>query len=290
MTDYVSLLIIPVFWLVNLKDCKKLAISHIPMLVIFMIWLPVFQKQLLAGLSLKGSNWWGLLGSATFKNATLIPVKFILGRISFDDKLVYAAIVLVAISLYGFVLFRARKSSKLLWCWLVLPIILGILVSFKIPTLSYFRFIFCLPALYILVSKGFDLNFKSGKFLSRSVIFIVILLINLVTTGYYLFNPKFQREDWRGLVKFVESQKTTNSITIFVANSNMEAYLYYAPDAKIAGPGAIKPGYDQLWLMRYLKDVFDPEDQIRTKVEALGYKKAGDDTFNGVEVWKYTKK
>jgi len=89
-------------------------------------------------------------------------------------------------------------------------------------------------------------------------------------------------------VNFVESQKKDKSITLFVADSNMEAYRYYAPNAKIAGPEALKAGYDQIWLMCYVKDIFDPNDTLKSKVESLKYQKVGKYDFNGVVVWKYT--
>jgi hypothetical protein len=62
----------------------------------------------------------------------------------------------------------------------------------------------------------------------------------------------------------------------------MEAYIYYAPDAKIAGPEAIKTGYNQIWLMDYLSSVFDPRGTAKLKVEALGYGQKASYTFNGV--------
>jgi hypothetical protein len=67
----------------------------------------------------------------------------------------------------------------------------------------------------------------------------------------------------------------------------MEAYRYYAPDAKIAGVGVISSEYDQIWLMRYVKDIFDPGDNLRLNIEKMGYLKTGEYNFNGVEVWKY---
>ena len=62
----------------------------------------------------------------------------------------------------------------------------------------------------------------------------------------------------------------------------MEAYIYYVPDAKIAGPEGIKAGYSQIWLMDYLSSVFDPGGTAKLKVEALGYQEKASYTFNGV--------
>jgi hypothetical protein len=70
----------------------------------------------------------------------------------------------------------------------------------------------------------------------------------------------------------------------------MEAYRYYAPDAKIAGPGAIRPGYDQIWVMTYLQEVFDSDNKVRKEVEVMGYKVTGEYSFNGVGVLEYKNK
>lgn len=284
MTDYVSLFIVPVYFIVGWKYWKKIILSLIPLLAAFLVWLPIFIKQITGGLSLQGSNWWNILGAPTLKNLALIPVKFVFGRISFDNKVLYLGIGVVASFIFGFLLFKSRNTSKVLWAWLIGPILLGLIVSFKIPSLIYFRYLFCLTPFYLLLAQGL---MKAGKF--SKVLLIFLIAFNIATSAYYLFTPKFQREDWRGLVRFVESEKTVSSITIFAADSNMEAYRYYHPDGKIAGPAGLRIGYDQVWLMRYLKDVFDPQDETRIRIENLGYKKVGEYDFNGVVVWKYIK-
>lgn len=282
LTDYVALLILPVFWIIYKKDFKILVKSHIPLVTVFGIWLPTFLVQLKSGSSLSGSLWWQILGIPNIKNFALIPAKFILGRISFDNRIFYGLVLFATSILFAYALCLVRKAPKQIWLWLFLPVILGILLSFKIPTLTYFRFLFCLPALYILTSGALS---KAGKF--GYLIFLVLFMLNILFSGYYLLSPKFHREDWRSAVAFVESQKDDKSITIFAADSNMEAYRYYAPGAKIAGPKAIKSGYNQIWLMRYVREIFDPEDLARKTVENLGYKKSREFNFNGVVVWEY---
>ncbi len=284
MTDYVALLILPVFWIFAARK-QKFIISNIPLVLVFLSWLPVFYKQLLAGLSVRESvsEWWKILGTVSLKNIALFPVKFILGRISFDNNLIYGLVFIPVFALFVYVLSKTLKSSKIVWYWLMLPVVVGILIAFKIPTLSYFRFIFCLPPLYILTAYGLS-RFGNSKFW---IMLSFILLVNLSSTSYYLFNHKFQREDWRGLVGFVESKRTPNSVTVFVADSNMEAYRYYAPDAKITGPEGVKPGYDQIWLMTYLGDIFDKRGLVKKKVEDSGYKFINEYDYDGVGVLEY---
>lgn len=287
LTDYPALLIIPVFWVLGRKVWKQLAICHIPLAIYFFVWLPIFLKQLSAGLSVNTNSpgWWRLLGQTSIKNLALIPVKFILGRISFDDKWLYGAIVMIVIWLYGYLLSKAVKKSLLFWLWLILPISLGAIISLKLSIFSYFRFLFCLPALYLLVAVGLE---KLKPKLSN-ILIIVLVGINLIFSGIYLLNPRFRREDWRGLVSFVESQKTKDSATLFVADSNMEAYKYYDSGANISGPKGFNTSYQEIWLMRYLQPVFDSNDSLCAKIEASGYNKEKEYDFNGVVVWKYKK-
>ena len=277
LTDYISLFIVPVFFVIGFKYWKKLALSLVPLILSFALWLPIFIRQITSGLTVEGSGWWNILGQPTLKNLALIPVKFMLGRISFENKSLYGAIAILVALLFGFLIYKTRKSSKLLWAWLVFPIVLGVIVSFKVPTLTYFRFLFCLGPFYLLLAKGV---FETGK--AAKMFMAILILLNLVTSGYYLTSPKFQREDWRGVVEFIESNRAENSITIFPGGSNTEAYLYYAPDAKIAGPGGIREGYNQIWLMDYLSSIFDTKGAAKSNVEALGYGQEASYRFRGV--------
>lgn len=280
MTDYVSLLIIPIFLIIGWKDIKKVILSFIPTAALFLIWFPIFIKQLTSGLSVAGSAWWNILGTLTLKNITLIPVKFMIGRISFDNKVFYGIIVIAVSLLFGYLLFFSRKVSKILWYWLVVPIALGVILSFKIPTLSYFRFLFCLPALYLLVAAGME---KSGKY--KKVALILILGINLLSSGYYLFNYRFQREDWRALA----AAAGTNKI-VFPASSQKEALVYYGKGSQITDALHLTKNDKTIWLSRYVVEIVDSNDTTRLAIESLGYNKASEYNFNGVEVWKYLKK
>lgn len=277
MTDYVSLLILPVFWIFGKKDIKKMFLAHIPLILAFALWSPIFISQLRTGFSITGTAWWQILGVASFKNAALIPVKFILGRISFDDNILYTAVVVFAAGLFGYLLFKAKKTSNLIWMWLIVPIILGIFLSFKIPTLSYFRFLFCLPALYILVAAGIE---KSGRY--KKLFLIIILIINILSSLYYLLNPNFWREDWRLAVKTIGFD-----IVVLPSDSQGEALQYYGKANQIVYYKDFNGGPKQIWLSRYVATIFDPGDLAAKKIESLGYNMTGEYNFNGVVMDKY---
>ena len=292
MTDYPALLILPVFWILAGKDWKNLAFSHLLLIISYVFWFPTFLKQLVIGSSLNSASpsWAGLLGTFSFKNFALIPVKFVFGRISFDDKYLYASIILLAAFLFGYLILKSIKSTRrvdsIIWLWLVVPIFLGMIISFRLSIFSYFRFLFCLPAFYLLVAVGL----KKLKPKISNILIIVLVGMNLIFSGIYLFNPRFQREGWRELTTFVKEESGNKSaIILFVADSNMEAYKYYDSNANITGPNGFGTKYKEIWLIRYLQPVFDSKDLLRAKIEASGYNKEKEYDFNGVVVWKYEK-
>jgi uncharacterized membrane protein len=290
MTDYVSCLILPALWVSAIISKKNKAwwsrflTSHIPLATFFVIWFPTFFKQLKNGINvgITAPGWWNILGQVTIKNIALIPVKFIFGRVGIDNKTFYGLVAGIVGTLFLFLMLKAKKSF-FAWVWLGVSIVLGIILSLFIPTLSYFRYLFALPAFYLILASGIS-NLKKPWLV---LVLGFAALVNLTSSFAYLMLPRFWREDWKGLVGFIEAKKTDKSITIFVADSNMEAYRYYAPNAKIAGPEGVRAGYDEIWLIRYVQDIFDPQDKARAKIESLDYKKLGEYNFNGVVVWLF---
>jgi len=258
-------------------------------------WAPIFLRQLFSGLAVKqlSPGWWGILGRFSFKEIVLIPVKFILGRVSFYSRFWYAFIVFIVVTVFAYTILRVKKEVKKylsVVLWLLLPIFLTILLSIKISVLSYFRLLFVLPAFYLLVAAGL-LKVRQKYF---PLLFMVISLINITFSLYYLLNTNFHREDWRGMVNYIEENSIKgDTIVLFSANSQMEAYQYYLysikGSVKLGGPDDFKGDHEQIWLMRYVQPVFDPEDSLRKRIEENLYLKELEKDFNGVVVWKYEK-
>lgn len=299
-THYLTLLMLPVFliWGIRAKNnfswWMKYITSHIILIVGWIVWWPVFWRQLSSGLAVKTTSplWWKMLGQSGLKDILLVPVKFMIGRISFENQYVYVLIVTLSGMLFGYLLVRtikkvsSVKSLSLIWWWLVIPLVLGIVIGFKISILSYFRFLFILPAFYSLVAIGLtDLKPRS-----RPLFFILVLGVNLSTSFYYLLNTQFHRENWRGLVGDVRERVGSQKVVVvFPADSQKEAFRYYDPKGEVvvAGPNQIPAGYGIIWLMRYLQPAFDAEDKTRQMVEGMGYIKTTERNYRGVEVWEY---
>lgn len=280
LVDYVALFIIPVF-LICEKNKKKLLLSLLPLFLGFVLWSPVFIKQFYAGLSNTGNAWWNVLGTFSLKNIALIPVKFVLGRISFEDKLLYFLVAGFSVSLFFYLLFRSFGKNKVILLWFVLPIVIGVIMSIKIPILYYFRFIFCLPAFYILVSSG--LSTLKGIYF-KAILFIVVF-INILSSIFYLASYRFQREDWRLALRTIG-----DDFLIMPKNTHKEAVIYYSKEDNLVDIGGLKGDENYVWLSRYVWEITDPQDYTRLEIERLGFEKVGEYNFNGVVFWKYQNK
>lgn len=321
LTHYVTVFLLPIFWFhgyVSRKDkiwWKKFGVSHLYLIVGFGLWFPIFNKQLTAGLGVESSTplWWNILGKTTPKELILVPAKFLFGRITIDNNLIYLLVTAGVSIWYSVIIVRRPLKDRplkrvvgshemIIWLWLLVPAFLTGLMGLWIPVFSYFRILFVLPSLYVLLSLGV------GKLSPKMKLIAVvsILMVNLVSSSIYLFNPRFHREDWKGLVDFVSKEREIDDAVLFVSNSQMEAYNYYyekrledvngctlstsqCNDPVAAGDPEFSELGKTIWLMRYVQPIFDPEDLVRGRVERLGYEKTSEYDFNGIVVWRYEK-
>lgn len=294
MTDYLPLFVLPAIWIFgiltkqNFTWWKKFLMSHIILIALDLAWFPVFIKQLTSGITSINSSpaWVNVLGKFSLKDTLLIPVKFAIGRISFDNKLIYGVFVTIILSIFLLLILKSKKvfqKTLLIYLWAIIPLVISLLVSLKIPVLNYFRFLFVLPAVYLIISFGIISLSKKWQ----AIVIVLILGINFITSFIYLSENRFQREDWRSAVSYIEAKRGEKSIVVFPALSQMEAYRYYAPSASLYGPDALRKGLSQIWLIRYAQPISDPSDSTRQKIESLGYKKHDELDFNGVLIWKY---
>lgn len=257
----------------------------------FFPWLPVFSQQF-QNASLAKINtplWWEVLGRTGVKELALVPIKFLIGRVSSYNKVFYALSVSFPLALSTILFIRSIPTAKktlFVWLWLFVPVAISVIFGLVSSGFSYFRLLFVLPAFYLLLSVGaFSLNKKWQRLAVAGV-----LLVNIIATSIYLFNPRFHREDWRGAVSWIEeNSKERNTAVLFVANSLRDPYFYYVEKPiPVYGPDSAGRDYpDTIWLMRYAQPILDSRDILRKKVENNGYLKVEEKDFNGIVVWKY---
>lgn len=302
-SDYLAYLALPVQFISTILFFRPYFKTVIFVMVLsglsLLPWIPVFLEQLRVGreaaLALEG--WKTVVGGAGVKEIILLPVKILIGRISFDDKFIYGGIVALISLPYLYLLGGLRilgtlgQEGKIFLTWLLLPPALAWVISLFIPVFNYFRFIFILPAFYLLAAEaGLRRRDGSGR-LGGLGILGMILIGELVFSGIYLFDSRFWREDWRGAVLYAEQNSTP---VILENNAAFSPYLYYG-GRESASPGLrripvkdmddIVPIPDSLksvYIFEYLVDVTDPERLLEKNMISLGFVKTSVADFRGV--------
>lgn len=261
------------------------------LVVVYLPWLPVLKLQLTVGALVKTNAplWWETLGRTDFKQLSLVPLKFAVGRVTSYNKVLYYGLSAIPIALYCVVLVKgilAGKKTTLVWLWFVVPLGIAGALGLYLSVFSYFRFLFILPAFYILAAVGAQ---SFGK-LGRNLVFVLVTC-NIIASMLYLTNPRFHREDWRSGVSWIEQHSLgAQTASVFVANNQRDPYFYYAKTVPSYGPIGWEEGdFSKIWLFRYVQPIFDPKDDTRQKIESLGYKKADERDFNGITIWEYVK-
>ncbi|MDO8638155.1 MAG: hypothetical protein Q7R43_01155, partial [Candidatus Daviesbacteria bacterium] len=266
----------------------------------FLPWINVLMAQIAEGMKAKIAlpEWSKVAGGADLKNIGLIPIKFIFGKISFDNKILYGLLSTLFIFMYGYIILQAikkwNKNILFLCVWVLLPFFMIILISNFIPMLSYFRIIFILPPFYILVGRGLEI--LPNK-ISR-IIIAFLVLTSLIFISIYYLNPKFQREDWKGAALFLDSNRNSNSIILFEDNHVQFPFIYYKSDSfnSFAGLKNVEAknlndvndienflgNKKNIYIFEYLVEITDPKRLLEERVKTLGFKKVNVFNFNGV--------
>ena len=244
LTFYGSVFLIAAFLLCFLykRQYKNLFICLFVEFVDFLLVSPLLHQQLInAKISMTNvTNWSYVLGKANVKNLLLIPIKFSIGRIDFYPKWIYYFIsglwsLFVFSILFNNLKLKIEDSLKienfklkiLLLYLFTFPLILGFIISFFTPLLQYFRFIYLIPIMAILLS--FSLSDKADRQpprLRRQG--LAIAMGFLVFSLVYLLFPQFHREDWKSLVKSLPSDKS-----VYMILSSSDPVKYYHPNLLI---------------------------------------------------------
>lgn len=298
--DYMAYLIFPaqLIYIILSPNRRFFKKTLGALLISFMLaipWLTLLPTQIIKGQEAASNipGWAEVVGGNSFKDFGLFFAKNIIGRISFENKVLYGLIVGSISIIYVYLLYLAWKvkSSKLFFSWLLAPIAFSFAISFILPIFSYHRFIFILPALYILLATGV---FK----LSKLKLFVTCLLIfvSLVSLLIYYSNPKFQRENWKDAVNFIRNNKS-NALVLFEDANIPPPFTYYSKKSLDQFPGLIsipaKSTKDvielkaldknrEILVFEYLFQINDPNQLFLKKIEGGGYKRINTYDFTGV--------
>lgn len=284
----------------NPKLFRTFTISLILPTLLLFSWSPFFYSQLKNGLLTIHllPAWKTTVGKTGFEALILTYVKFIIGRLSWNNRITYTMIFLLPGLLSGFLLLKGI-TQKLLAFWLIVPIITTWLLSFLIPIFDYFRVLFTVPAFIMLIVKGV----QSGGLKYKTVILGIVALAEISFSLMYLLNPKFHREDWRSMTNFLVSRQTGSSI-VLESSGNFAPIEYYA-GSNLMVMGGLKniPAADledvrddlgnvsNVYLVNYLAGITDPKRFINQRLLNQGFKIENVFNFNNVGlIYQYTKR
>jgi len=289
-----------------LRDFLIIAIFFLPVLFLLLIQL---KTGIQANIILPG--WGELVNLSFFKALPLTFIKFSIGRLTIFNKSLYAVVAVALFILYGFLianslivkknrLLNKYRSRIIILAWLLVPIFLAWIISFLIPNYQPFRLLLCLPAFYLVLSLG-AVNFS--KQLWRSLAITLVLGVSLVSLGFYYTNPYFHREDWRGVVEYIEREGKEESAALLPSYTSHWPYTYYS-QGKVplmtAARGIRAIDNDDLqnlpvdqiknfYYIYYLAELFDPQGLIINWLEEGNFVKIGEISFNQIKIqeWRY---
>lgn len=215
-------------------------------------------------------NWNLVLGKVNLKNLILIPFKFSVGRISWYPKNMYYLIGGIwTLIIWGIAGRKSLLDKRLGWL-IISPIIFGVLFSIKSPLLQYFRFLYLIPILSLLLGK---IDSQKIKFF-LSVIFVGFSLM-------YLLNQNMYREDWKGLTEYLR-----NNQKIYMIASFADPIRFYNPTIQVGDIKTSSPDEDNIILIPYGESIHGVD--TNKKMKDLGYEKTETKNYREVvmEFWE----
>ncbi|NTU47228.1 hypothetical protein HGA88_06385 [Candidatus Roizmanbacteria bacterium] len=163
-------------------------------------------------------HWSSVLGKANLKDFSLIFIKFSTGRISFFPKLISTGLGVVSALVTFFFVIKGGLNNKKLLVIFSLPLIFGTVISFYTPLLQYFRFLYLIPVMCLLMVLGTSKNAQKT----------LLLGVFMAWSLSYVLLPQFHREDWQSLARLIPPKATVVGIP-----SSLDAFSYYRVDTRI---------------------------------------------------------
>ena len=316
-SDYLPYLMLPIYAIYLLINRKRIISptlkTFIPAFILIFIliipWFLILPRQVNLGLSVAAASpaWASVVGAANLKNLLLTFIKFTIGRISHDNNFIYA-LLFAPIAFFVTILFilsafRISYKRLFLWFWFLGPILAGFAIAFFIPVFAYFRFIFVLPAFYLILASA--VNTVNWTPLVR-ILLSGMLFVNLSTSIVYFTNDKFQREDWRHATNFVIENSTPTTAVLFESSHTFAPFDYYNRE-RIKAEGALESfnaeetkvkekvkklteNKDKVFLFQYLSSITDPYGLVFQELTKQGFVSTNTQDFEGVGfVYEFTR-
>jgi len=298
--------------LVLRKRTMELIRNFIIVSLFFLPALFLLAIQLKTGIGANAilPGWGELVNLSFFKALPLTFIKFSIGRITIFNKKIYALVAIILFGLYSFLMVNGFLKKKrevinrhnsifLVLFWLLVPIFLAWILSFLIPNYQPFRLLLVLPAFCILLAVGVS---NITKPILRNLALGLVILVNLISLGVYYKNPYFHREDWRGLVNYIEEEAKEKEYALLPPYTSHWPYEYYSQEKvslvsiaegirKVNEKDFEKISLEDIngfYYIYYLTDLFDPQGLIVNWLDESNFVKIKEVSFNQLklEIWQ----
>ncbi|MCX6731365.1 MAG: hypothetical protein NTZ55_05970, partial [Candidatus Roizmanbacteria bacterium] len=111
------------------------------------------------------------------------------------------------------VIAMGMKKNKVLSFLFFFPLGIGLLISFVSPMMMYFRFLYLIPVMSLLLLEPKIM----GKLSMRIGVLVLIVIFSML----YLIAPQFHREDWK---KMVGNINPTKPVYMIIPSSDPVTY------------------------------------------------------------------
>jgi hypothetical protein len=139
--------------------------------------------------------------------------------------------------------------------------------------------LYIVPAFYLLLT----ISVKKLSNHYQSAILAGFLLLNLLASGLYLFNPNYHREDWRSVQAQIDS--SDKSIPVVIISAVNRPFWYYDQNKhQLLDYSEISATNNApaIWLIKYAQPIFDPGNQTEKDLTQIyGYKTLEEMHFRG---------
>lgn len=167
-------------------------------------------------------NWSVVLGKAELKNILMIFLKFATGRISWYPKWSYYIVAGIPTAIIWLSIALGIRKNKLLASLFILPLLFGLFVSLWAPMMMYFRYLYLIPVMSLLLaSSTIEIKSNDKKKCGMTAIFIIFSFV-------YLLLPQFHREDWKGLTHTLQSESR-----VYMILPSSDPIAYYRDDIPV---------------------------------------------------------
>jgi mannosyltransferase len=149
---------------------------------------------------------------------------------------------------------------RFLLCWLVFPILLTLGLSLAKPLFVPRYFIFCLPALLLLVACGIT-RLRSAWLTVPALLFVLILSFR-GTAGYYKQDLDIQRDDWRAATQYLLNHAQSGDALLFHVPMGRMSYEFYHSvlEPASAAPVVLYPRHgDRITFLDFVEKPNDTE-------------------------------